>query len=58
MVYTLCAAEFVAQWHRQVLVYIAIYDTQDIRGALKTDAKGRAPRSDIQAVEELLLAQD
>lgn len=54
MIYTLCLAELVPEWGHQILVYIAIYNDMDIRGALKKDSKGRVPRGDIQAVQELL----
>lgn len=35
-------------------VHLLIYDHDDVRGALRKDAKGRAPRGDIQAVRALL----
>ncbi|MES2977635.1 MAG: hypothetical protein V4731_04360 [Pseudomonadota bacterium] len=37
-------------------VHLMVYDHDDLRGALKLDAKGRSPRGDIAAVERLLLA--
>jgi hypothetical protein len=37
-------------------VHLLIYDHDDLRGALKTDAKGRKPRGDIAALEKLLSA--
>lgn len=54
MVYTLCAAELIPEWQQQVLIYISVYNTDDMRGALKPDSKGRAPRGNIRAVQELL----
>jgi hypothetical protein len=35
-------------------VHLLIYDHDDVRGALKPDAKGRAPRGDASAVRALL----
>ena len=35
-------------------VHFMVYDHNDLRGALKPDAKGRAPRGDIAAVQKLL----
>jgi hypothetical protein len=31
-----------------------VYDLDDLRGALKPDAKGRSPRGDMAAVRRLL----
>lgn len=36
-------------------VHYVIYDADDLRGALKPDAKGRAPRGPIEAVRRLLI---
>lgn len=36
-------------------VHLMIYDHDDVRGALRRDAKGRAPRGDLTAVRSLLL---
>jgi hypothetical protein len=33
-----------------------VYDHDDLRGALRPDAKGRTPRGDLAAVQKLLLA--
>lgn len=35
-------------------VHFMVYDHDDLRGALKRDAKGRTPRGDIAAVQKLL----
>jgi hypothetical protein len=35
-------------------VHLMVYDHDDVRGALKRDAKGRAPRGDMAAVEALI----
>lgn len=37
-------------------VHLRIYDAQALRGALVTDAQGRRPRGDLQAVKNLLAA--
>jgi hypothetical protein len=36
-------------------VHLIIYDYDDVRGALKTDSKGRKPRGNLEAVKQLLL---
>lgn len=36
-------------------VHLMIYDFDDVRGAMRSDAKGRAPRGDMAAVQRLLL---
>lgn len=35
-------------------VHLLVYDHDDLRGALKPDAKGRTPRGDLKAVRALL----
>jgi hypothetical protein len=35
-------------------VHLMVYDHDDLRGALRPDAKGRVPRGDIGAVQKLL----
>ena len=35
-------------------VHLMIYDHDDLRGALKPDAKGRSPRGDLRALRALL----
>jgi hypothetical protein len=35
-------------------VHLVVYDLDDLRGALKPDRKGRAPRGDIAAVRQLI----
>jgi hypothetical protein len=40
--------------HETVGVHLMIYDHDDLRGALKPDAKGRRPRGDIASVRALL----
>jgi hypothetical protein len=38
----------------RVLVHLAIHDLDDLRGALKADAKGRVPRGNLEAVSTLV----
>lgn len=38
----------------EVGVHLLIYDHDDLRGALRPDAKGRTPRGDVSAVRALL----
>ena len=35
-------------------VHLMVYDHDDLRGALRPDAKGRAPRGNLAAVQKLL----
>jgi len=39
-------------------VHLLVYDHDDLRGALKPDARGRTPRGDLAAVRALLEAGD
>lgn len=43
--------EALEQW---VLVHLMLHDLDDVRGALKPDARGRKPRADLAAVRQLL----
>lgn len=43
-----------ADLKEEVGVHLMIYDRDDVRGALLPDARGRAPRGDIQALRRLL----
>jgi len=38
-------------------IHLMIYDHDDVRGALRPDAKGRSPRGDLAAVRALVEAQ-
>ncbi|MEY4100269.1 MAG: hypothetical protein RL300_1440 [Pseudomonadota bacterium] len=46
---------FCDELNEDIGVHLMIYDFDDVRGALKADAKGRVPRGDITAVQRLLL---
>lgn len=50
----LTTSHTVPEWQQQVLIHMAVYDQNDIRGALKTDSKGRPPRGDYESVRKLL----
>ncbi|MBP8187611.1 MAG: hypothetical protein KAX76_07710, partial [Comamonas sp.] len=39
-------------------VHLMVYDYNDLRGALKPDSQGRRPRGDIDALRQLLMAED
>jgi hypothetical protein len=39
---------------QEISLHLMIYDHNDVRGALKADAKGRTPRGDIQALRRLM----
>ncbi len=45
---------FCPELTEEVGVHLLIYDRDDVRGALKPDAKGRTPRGDLVAVQRLL----
>ncbi len=40
----------------EIGVHLMVYDLDDLRGALKADARGRAPRGDARAVRALIEA--
>jgi hypothetical protein len=48
---------FCVELNEDVGVHLLIYDRDDIRGALRLDAKGRTPRGDLAAVRRLLRDQ-
>jgi hypothetical protein len=50
----LSLSSFSAELGEAVGVHLMIYDHDHVRGALKRDAKGRAPRGDLAAVRALL----
>ena len=39
---------------QHIVVQLMIYDYDDLRGALKADAKGRTPRGDLAALQRIL----
>jgi len=45
---------FCADLNEEVGVHLLVYDRDDVRGALRPDAKGRTPRGDLVAVRRLL----
>ena len=46
-----------AELNETVGVHLLIYDTDDLRGALKPDVQGRKPRGDASALRQLLGAR-
>lgn len=54
LVEALSVHAFSAELNEDIGVHLMIYDFDDVRGALKADAKGRAPRGDANAVRRLL----
>ncbi len=54
----LLAGEVRSELAGPVGIHIALYDADDERGAVRTDASGRAARADMQAVQALLAASD
>jgi hypothetical protein len=51
---TLSVHAFCAELKEEVGVHLMIYDFDDLRGALKPDAKGRSPRGDMLALSRRL----
>jgi hypothetical protein len=45
---------FCDELKEEIGLHLMIYDFDDVRGALKPDAKGRSPRGDTTAVRRLL----
>jgi hypothetical protein len=45
---------FSPELKEEVGVHLLVYDLDDVRGALRPDAKGRTPRGDLTAVRRLL----
>jgi len=45
---------FCVELNEEIGVHLMVYDFDDVRGALKPDAKGRTPRGDAAAVRRLL----
>lgn len=45
---------FCPELKEEVGVHLLVYDRDDVRGALRPDAKGRTPRGDLAAVRRLL----
>ena len=42
------------EFGESVGVHLLVYDHDDLRGALRPDARGRTPRGSLQAVRQLL----
>ena len=49
---------FSRELNEEVGVHLLIYDHDDLRGALKEDAKGQTPRGDLAALQRLLGEDD
>ena len=45
---------FCPELGEEVGVHLLIYDRDDVRGAMRPDAKGRTPRGDLAAVQRLM----
>lgn len=45
---------FCPELNEEVGVHLLVYDRDDVRGALRPDAKGRTPRGDLAALKRLL----
>lgn len=54
LVEALSVHAFCPELKEDVGVHLLIYDQDDVRGALRPDAKGRTPRGDLMAVRRLL----
>jgi hypothetical protein len=53
----LSIADFCPDLKAMVSIHLLVYDHDDLRGALRHDAKGRTPRGDLAALRELLRNQ-
>ncbi len=51
----LSLSSFCPGLNEPVGVHLLVYDHDDLRGALRPDAKGRKPRGDLAAVQKLLI---
>lgn len=51
---TLSVHDFCTGLNEMVGVHLRVYDYDDLRGALRLDAKGRSPRGDLAAVRRLV----
>lgn len=54
----LTLAESSSALGQRVLVHLVIHDVDDLRGALKPDARGRTERGPLQAVRSLLSSEE
>ena len=55
---TLSVHDFCIGLNEMVGVHLLVYDYDDLRGALRLDAKGRPPRGDLAAVRRLVESVD
>ena len=55
---TLSVHDFCTGLNEMVGVHLRVYDYDDLRGALRLDAKGRSPRGDLAAVRRLVSGTD
>ncbi len=55
---TLSVHSFCPGLKETVGVHLMVYDSDDVRGALKPDKQGRSPRGNMSAVQRLLDAND
>lgn len=50
----LSVSDFCADLNTMVSIHLLVYDHDDLRGALRRDAKGRTGRGDLAALRELM----
>lgn len=50
----LSLSDFCPDLHAMVSIHLLVYDHDDLRGALRHDAKGRTSRGDLAALRELM----
>jgi hypothetical protein len=53
----LCAQSRVRGWAQPATVLLSILDFDDLRGALRTDPRGRSERGDLEALQRLMAAE-
>ena len=50
----LIVLEQLPDWDTGVAVVMTLYDADDLRGAVKADKTGQAPRGDLSSLQELI----
>jgi len=53
----LSVSDFCPDLNATVFIHLLVYDHDDLRGALRQDAKGRTPRGDLASLRELVRRQ-
>jgi hypothetical protein len=54
----LCAHSRIQGWAQPATVLLSVLDFDDLRGALRTDPRGRSERGDLDALQRLMAAEE